>query len=318
MPIIRKSTYQVIHQLPDSATEWQKDSAVQAYFQPGGDNHYSDRPDTLGLPGQRYDRADSWLPTDSLGYPATFVDTLPVACRPQLHGGMMAEAVAYRAGNDHLVSTLLMGSLFLSLIALAFSANFVLRMAKNFFHADNERVTAVPDTNAELRNQGLLVVFTSILAAVAYYCYSLSRGVTGGIDGSVRELLAVYLAAALGYLLFKAIAYQFVNWVFFDHKKNEQWNKAILFVTAIEGLAFAPVVFLLVYGSLPVHTALMILAIVIFLAKILVIYKCHLIFFRRVGAFLQIILYFCALEMIPLICLVGLLENFNHHLQINF
>ena len=47
-------------------------------------------------------------------------------------------------------------------------------------------------------------------------------------------------------------------------------------------------------------------------------YKTYIIFFRRFGAVLQIILYFCALEMIPLAALGGILVLIRDYLQINF
>jgi len=316
-PIGRKSTYQVVHSLPDSATEWQKDSAVQAYFRPGENNRYSDRPDTLGLPGQRYDAPEGQLRPDSLGYPVAYVDTLPQTCRPTA-GTVMPEPVAYRAGADNLVALLLMASVVAGMLALAFSGKFVARMAKNFFYAENERTTTVPDTVGELRNQGVLAAITCIMLAVACYGLSLSTDGGGWLAVARRPLLAACSLAVVGYFLFKAALYQFVNWVFFDWKKNEQWNKAQLFLTAMEGVALTPIVMALVFGNLSLPVAAGMMAAVIILVKILTFYKGYLIFFRRKGAFSQNFLYFCALELIPLVGLVGLLEAFSHFLKINF
>ena len=281
-PLLRKSTYQVIHDLPDSATEWQKDSAVQAYFQPGKDTRFSDRPDTLGLPGQRYEPPAGTLRTDSLGYPAAYIDSFAWA-----------------------------------ILALASSLRCVMKMGKNFFFTENERTTTEPDTAAELRSQGWLVAFTALMLAVTYYDYSLWSA-TGVTFLPRHVLLMAYLASAAGYFLFKAGIYQLVNWVFFDGKKSEQWNKSMLFITAMEGLLLAPFVLLYVFGDLSLQISIIGVACVIILAKILTFYKGYLIFFQRFGAIMQNFLYFCALEMIPLVVLVGLLETFNEYLEINF
>ncbi len=318
MPLHTKSTYQILQELPDSATPWQQDSAVQAYFRPGENNRYSERRDTLGLPGQRYERPPEQLPIDSLGHPVAYVDTLPVACRPETSAGMQAVPTPYRPGNDNLMSSVLMASVVMALVALAFSGQFVLRMAKNFFFAENTRTTAVPDTAVELRNQGLLVVFTCLMLTAVYYCYSMVGDAVSYRMLPRHALLAVDLAVIASYFLLKATVYQFVNWVFFDRKKNEQWNKSQLFLTAMEGLALAPVVLLLIFGDMTMRTALFLVVIVIFLVKMCTFYKCYLIFFQRFGAFLQIFLYFCALELIPLAGLVGLLEYFNYNLKIIF
>ena len=86
----------------------------------------------------------------------------------------------------------------------------------------------------------------------------------------------------------------------------------------MEGIALTPIVLLSVYGQLRVIPALICIGFVVFLAKIFSFYKCYLIFFRQFGVFLQIFLYFCALELIPLAGLVGILETINENLIINF
>ena len=135
---------------------------------------------------------------------------------------------------------------------------------------------------------------------------------------SNHQLAGIYAAAFVGYFLIKAALYQFVNWVFFDKKKIEQWNKSLLFLTAMEGIAATPAVLLFIFGNLSLSACLIIVVIVAILTKLCTFYKCYLIFFQRFGAFLQIFLYFCALELIPMVGLVELLETLNNNLKINF
>ena len=66
-----------------------------------------------------------------------------------------------------------------------------------------------------------------------------------------------------------------------------------------------PAVLLLVYFDLPLDVVLYYFIFVVVLGKILAFYKSYVIFFRQKGGFLQIILYFCALEIVPLTVLVG-------------
>ena len=232
--------------------------------------------------------------------------------------GMLADPAPYHVGDDYLVSSLLMGGLLLAIIGLAFSWRFVAGQVKNFFYLENERTTPVPDTVGELVGQGVLVVFEALLLGIAFYCYSVKgRGVDYWVL-SRHTLLGTYLLSVVAYFLFKAVAYQFVNWVFFDVKKIEQWNKSLLFLTAMEGMVMGPVVMMMLYGGLPLKISLAILLCVAFLVKILTFYKGYLIFFRRMGAFLQNILYFCALELTPLAVLLGLMEAYNNNLEINF
>ena len=317
-PVIRKTTEQVLRELPDSATPWQQDSAVQAYFKPGQDNHYSDRRDTLGLPGRHVDKQYMRKPFSAFSSPRQLSDTI-LPLHSQVSGSRRdAVPAPYRAGADSGVSLMLVLGVLVALMALASSSKFVLRQGKNFFYRENARTTTVPDTVRELRSQGVLVVFTGILLAV--FCFHFSLHWQGGeyFVHSKYMLLAVYLLIILGYLLFKVGLYQFVNWVFFDSKKIEQWNKSMLFLYAMEGVVLSPIVLLSVYGQLHVTPALICIGIVVLLAKLLSFYKCYLIFFRQFGAFLQIFLYFCALELIPLAGLIGILETINENLIINF
>ena len=54
-PARPQTPYQVLRLLPKDATPAQQDSAIQAWFEPG-EIHYSERPDTLHLPGQEIPR----------------------------------------------------------------------------------------------------------------------------------------------------------------------------------------------------------------------------------------------------------------------
>ena len=306
---MKKTTYQIISELPKDATEWQKDSAVQAYFHPGENNHYSDQPDTLGLPGQRAD-ATHIVDYGKLCRPDAFADTL-FQGRGTAQVGLSAPDVPYHTGSDWLISSSLIIGMLAAILAFAVSRGFVERQVKNFFYTEN-------DTTSELRNQILLVAFTCLILAVAYYCYALFWNGNQFDVASNSQLIGIYIAAFVGYFLFKAILYQFVNWVFFDRKKIEQWNKSLLFITAMEGVIMTPVVMMMLYGGLPLKISLIILLCVAFFVKMLSFYKCYLIFFRRMGAILQNILYFCALELTPLAVLFGLMEAYNNNLEINF
>ena len=109
----------------------------------------------------------------------------------------------------------------------------------------------------------------------------------------------------VAYFLFKYLVYGFVNWVFFDRKNNGQWKRIQVFLSSLEGVLLFPIVLLLVYFSLSLHAALIYTLIVMLCVKMLAFYKSYSIFFKRMGASLQIILYFCALELMPLMGIVG-------------
>ncbi|MDE5987693.1 MAG: DUF4271 domain-containing protein, partial [Prevotella sp.] len=58
--------------------------------------------------------------------------------------------------------------------------------------------------------------------------------------------------------------------------------------------------------------------IIIIFVKLLLFYKCFLIFFKKKGAFLQIFLYFCTLEIVPPLILWGILITIANYLKVNY
>ena len=246
------------------------------------------------------------------------VDTIPSMFTHTGKSGAMATPAPYNVATDDWVGGCLMGGVVLAIIALAMSTRFVGRQMRNFFYVENDRTTTVPDLPRELWAQGLLVFFCAMMMGVTAYVGYVTVDSSGEWMLPRPVVLLALVMVFVGYFIFKAMLYQFVDWVFFDVKKNEQWNKSQLMLSAMEGLAVAPIVLLLVYGDLSFNAALILVAIVVLLAKILSFYKCFIIFFRRFGALMQIFLYFCALEMVPLAALAGFLVASRELLQYNF
>ena len=112
--------------------------------------------------------------------------------------------------------------------------------------------------------------------------------------------------------------YAIVNRVFFDSKRNEQWIKALLFVVALECLMSVPAIIMGPYFGMSIEKVELYFSIVLFLVKMLTFYKCYIIFFRQNVVSLQIILYLCALEIVPLLALWEALDLTANSLKINF
>ena len=91
----------------------------------------------------------------------------------------------------------------------------------------------------------------------------------------------------------------------------------MLLVSCVGGVLFR-VFMVLTYFNLSMDAAIIFALIVVGLVKILSFYKSYIIFFRGNGSFLQIFLYFCALEAVPFSALCGGLVLMSHYLKINF
>jgi hypothetical protein len=314
-----KHPYQVLRTLPKDATPAQQDSAIQATFRPG-ETHYSTQPDTLHLPGH-----DAGKSLKEVVLPKYYKETFfskDSLLHPELNGGrygVAGDPVPYTMREDNVITGLLLVLFIMAFIAFANSWRFITRQAKNFFYVPrSEAVTAITETSGEIRFQIFLVLLSCLLLSILQFFYTRHYIGDTFILSSQYQLIAIYFGMYAAYFVLKAVLYTFVNSVFFDSKKNVHWMKALLFITSTEGVLLFPVVLLQVYFDLSMQNVVIYFIVVLVLVKMLAFYKCYIIFFRQIGVFLQIILYFCALEIIPLAALWGALVITGNYLKINF
>ncbi|MDE6354852.1 MAG: DUF4271 domain-containing protein [Prevotella sp.] len=317
-PSHRLTPADVLSMLPADATPEQQDSAIQAVFQPA-EIHYSDQPDTLRLPGQKADEETAM--TGGLGFADDMfarTDTLAYARMAGNVNGVAGDPVPYTVRGDDLITGLLLAGMVLVAVSLSNSRRFIARQLKNFIYVPRNGESSITETSSEVRFQLFLVLHTCLQFSIFQYFYTQHYVGETFILESQYHLIAIYFAMFAGYFITKALLYMAVNTVFFGIRKNMQWMKSQLFITSSEGVLLLPVVLLQVYFDLPIQNVVVYFIVVLILVKILTFYKCHFIFFRHTGRFLQIILYFCALEIIPIAAFWGALVITGNRLNINF
>ena len=163
--------------------------------------------------------------------------------------------------------------------------------------------------------------FATIVAAVGEgrrIYQNIRKAIQFLLSSNLSEVIGIFFGVFLLFFMLKAGLYTIVNNVFFDSKKNLQWMKTLLFVISAEGVLLFPCVMLLTYFNLSMQSVLYYFVIVLFFVKLLTFYKSWLIFFRQKGLFLQNILYFCALEITPLLAFGSMMVMITNSLKINF
>ncbi len=316
-PAKPQTPYQVLRLLPKDATPAQQDSAIQAWFEPK-EIHYSNQPDTLHLPGHEVARdlkqvnipqyyRENFFSADSLYH-------------PELEGGRVGVAgdpIPYTIHNDNIVTGLLIGSFLIIMLALSRISSFLLQQAKNFFYVPKVEQD-FNETGSEIRLQIVFLLITCLYYALLFYFFATRKIADTFILSSEYSLLVIFAFMLLGYFGLKALLYTIVNNIFFNRKKNLQFLGNLLFITSMEGVLLFPLVLLLAYFQFSMQNAINYCIFILSLAKILTFYKSYIIFFKQKGLFLQIILYFCALEMIPLVMLWGGLLGITNILKVNY
>ena len=240
---------------------------------------------------------------------------------PELPGGRYGTAgdpIPYNARNDNVINTLLLLFFILAAISFASVRGFITRQTRGFFYMPHGGTTEVTETASEVRFQVFLVFLDALLLALLYYFYTLRAIGDIFVLDSNYLLIVINLASVSGYFLLKGTCYAIVNKVFFDGKRSQQWLKSLLFITAVEGALLFPAIVLQAYFDWDVRNVGTYFTIVLIFVKLLTIYKCYVIFFLRNGFYLQIILYFCALELMPMLALWGVLGFTANSLKINF
>lgn len=309
---------QVLSWLPRNATPEQQDSAIQAHIKPS-EITWSQQPDTLHLPGQT--AGHSWREVNMPKYYRESFFTGKPWFHPDLFGGrlgMAGDPVPYGIARDNVITAMLLFCFILAAIAYAKSKRFILRQAKGFFRPPHsEKMTAITETSGELRFQMFLVLQSCLLFALVYFFYVQIR-VTDTFVIDQYQVIGVFALINLAYVVAKAAIYWISGWVFFDKRRNDLWMKSFLFLVAMEGVCIFPVVILQAYFEMPVETTLICTGAVLAVFKLLALYKTYIIFFRHTGSSLQIFLYFCTLEMLPLATLLGILATVGNCLKVNF
>ena len=316
-PAKPQTPYQVLQLLPKDATPEQQDSAIQSWFQPG-EIHYSEQPDTLHLPGHDkghnpreiripdYNK-EQFLADDTLYHPE-------LAHEPF---GMAGDPVPYNISNDNIISSFLLGCFILSLLAFAISKNFVVQQIKDFFHIPR-RDDIKTATSGEVIALLFFALQNCLMLAMAYFFYVKTYVADTFIFAEEYLFIGLIFLILFVYTFLKYPLYTLVNYTFFNGKNNGQWTHTMLILSAIEGaLLFPAILFQSYFDSSPQYI-IFYAVFVLVLVKILTFYKCYVIFFRKNGLFLQIILYFCTLEIIPLLALWGGLGIITNALTINY
>jgi len=229
--------------------------------------------------------------------------------------GTLGSVPDYNVRHDDALTLLILACALLLLIIIGNSMRTIKRYFKEFFFPSSASDYDVPSGITLL--QFSLAIMTSVTVALCSFLYAANLPGFFIIDSTIA-VTGLFTGLFAAYFLLKWLLYSLVNNVLFGSKKSLQWNHSFFFLSALEGGMMFPLVLMIAYLGLSIENALYYFSFVLILNKILSFYKSHCIFFRQKILFLQNILYFCALEMMPLLALSGAWLILAHFLKVNF
>ena len=240
-------------------------------------------------------------------------------CTTQAHSssfGMAGNPIPYSIRDDNAITIILLVCFCLVAIYGIRKSAFFSRQFKLFFSMPREESTS--ETSVEMRNLMVFGVMLCLMLGVESYILTTERITTDFVIDSNALIVSIMSALFVLYFGVKWVAQIIVGSVFFGGKKTIQFWKSQLFITACSGILMYPLVMLQVYFDLSLENAAIFFGFALVLNKILSFYRSWLIFFKQNGLYFQNILYFCALEITPVLAFCGAWMMIINYLKVNF
>ena len=232
--------------------------------------------------------------------------------------GFKGMPIPYSPKLDDGITILLLCCFFISAYVLSRSRKFLVQLMKDFLLNRERTSIFAATTAADMRYMLLLILQTCVLGAVCTFNYLIDVRPELGERIPPYILLGVYLAIALLYLFWKWVTYSFLGWIFFDGNRTSLWMESYSTLLYYLGFALFPFALFLVYFDLSLLATVIIGLFLMFFTKILMFYKWIKHFCNNLYGVLLLILYFCALEIIPCFIVYRGVLQVNDYLIINF
>lgn len=236
----------------------------------------------------------------------------------EVDSGFEGTPISYSPRTDDAIALTLLVCFFLSSIALARGKKFLSQQVKDFVLHRERTSIFDSSTAADVRYLLVLVLQTCVLSGITFLNYFHDTCPALMDHVSSLLLLGIYVGFCLAYFLLKWLLYMFLGWTFFDKNKTNIWLESYSALIYYIGFALFPFVLFLVYFDLSLTNLVIIGSIILIFTKILMFYKWIKLFFHQFSGLFLLILYFCALEIVPCLLLYQGMIQMNNILLIKF
>ena len=234
----------------------------------------------------------------------------------EVDSGFEGTPISYSPRTDDAIALTLLACFFLSSIALARGKKFLSQQVKDFVLHRERTSIFDSSTAADVRYLLVLVLQTCVLSGITFLNYFHDTCPALMDHVSSLLLLGIYVGFCLAYFLLKWLLYMFLGWTFFDKNKTNIWLESYSALIYYVGFALFPFVLFLVYFDLSLTNLVIIGSIILIFTKIFMFYKWIKLFFHQFSGLFLLILYFCALEIVPCLLLYQGMIQMNNILLI--
>lgn len=226
--------------------------------------------------------------------------------------GMAGDPVPYQFRTDNAVTISLLVCFFLMVWVISRSRHYLKKQLKDFFHTRERDNLFTERTQTEMRGQMFLIFQTCFALSILSFDYTQEYQVEVFNQVSPYRILALSLSVFCLFFLFKIGIYGFVNSIFFTRTQRKLWTESHLMCILGLGIGLLPLALLVVYFDLGIRHAIYLFAAILILDEALLFYKCSRIFFNYTLGWVHLFLYFCTLEVVPVLILYRALIYANN------
>ncbi len=197
--------------------------------------------------------------------------------------------------DDFIVCSILVCT-FVLCIVLSDRKSYLARLSKEFFLPRENAIEGVRTTNIiYLRTAMYFVGLASTALIFTMYGADKNWG-----DMSHGILWIISCAVIILFYLFRLALCALTNRIFFDPSTTKTWEQGYACWTILSGIPLYLIAAFTIFFNLPPKTSLLLLAINIVALEICLLYKAFHIFSMKKYGILQIFIYLCTLELMPL------------------
>ena len=142
----------------------------------------------------------------------------------------------------------------------------------------------------------------------------------GIVNANISSLYwGIYMMLFALAIFAKRLIYDVVNAILFTPQQTREWRISYFFTMQLSGFLLFPLVLaILIMPNVPHRVYTVYLTVTALICLLMLISRCRKLIFMQKNGFLDIILYLCALEILPIAVLLKAINELNEFLTIKF
>jgi hypothetical protein len=200
--------------------------------------------------------------------------------------------------SDVMMSIILACTLIV-LFVLSHTHKYINQRLKDYFVVHGPSRKFLVDTVGDARSMGVLILQSLVFAAILFFSYFVHTDRELLLHVQPYYLLAIYVGMCLLYFCLKWAVYSFLGWIFFSRQTTSIFVSSYSTLVSLMGFLGFPLILWIIFAYISPANLLTAGIYLLILAKILIIYKWLKLFSPKFVQIFLLILYFCALEIIP-------------------